>query len=447
MGQQTKTSRRRFLAATALGAAASALPVKSGSAAASKPNMVVIFCDDMGYGDAGFTGHPSIATPNLDRMAREGVVLTQFYSASSVCSPSRAALLTGRYPIRTTVTGVLFPKDKKGLPPSEKTIATLLKPQGYATACIGKWHLGHHKQFLPTQHGFDYYYGIPYSNDMDRGDMPPIPLMRNEEIIEQPCDQNTVTKRYTEETVRFIETSVKKGQPFFVYLAHTMPHVPLYCSDAFRGKSKRGLYGDVIEEIDWSTGEVLRSIQKLGVDDNTLVIFTSDNGPWLSKKDEGGSAGLFRGGKAMTWEGGHREPCIVRYPGVLPAGARCHEVGSTMDIFTTCVKAGGAEIPSDRPIDGHDLMPMLTKGEASQHETLAFWYGNRLCAVRSGTYKLHLYTFQREFNPGSERLEQTELYDVEVDPSEQYNIAKANPDTVARLMKIAKWYEQEMKLR
>ena len=297
------------------------------------PNVIVIFTDDMGYGDIGVYGHPSIMTPNLDRMAFEGQKWTSFYSAANVCTPSRAALLTGRYPIRSGMSNdkrrVLFPDSERGLPATELTIAEVLKEQGYHTAAIGKWHLGHLPAYLPTNHGFDYYYGIPYSNDMDRvndvdrveafwnpkSEYFNVPLMRNTEIIERPADQTTITKRYTEEAIQFIEQH--KDSSFFVYLAHNLPHVPLFASGDFLGTSERGLYGDVIEEIDWSVGRIMDYLRQEGLDQNTLVVFTSDNGPWVIFNEQGGSAGLLYGAKGTSYEGGVRVPGIFWWPGTM----------------------------------------------------------------------------------------------------------------------------------
>ncbi len=295
-----------------------------------KPNFVIIFADDMGYGDWNRGGHPTIRTPNLNKMADEGVQMTQFYSGNPVCSPSRSALLTGRNCIRTGVIQVFFPPDKVGMSLNEITIADALKPLGYATACIGKWHLGSVYKHRPLRQGFDYYYGILYSNDMVNPD-----IYRNDENIEHPADQTTLTKRYTEEAIKFIERS--KDQPFFVYLPYTFPHVPLYASDKFLDTSLRGLYGDVIEEIDWSVGQINAALNRLGLSENTLVMFTSDNGPWHTKNQNGGSAGLLRGAKGDTWEGGMREPFIARWPGHRPAGYISTGVGSVVDFFPTCV--------------------------------------------------------------------------------------------------------------
>ncbi|MBN2000674.1 sulfatase [candidate division KSB1 bacterium] len=406
-----------------------------------QPNVVLIFVDDMGYGDMARTGHPTIATPNLDRLADQGVMMTQFYSAAAVCSPSRAALLTGRYPIRTGITRVLFPHHKIGLPPAEKTCATLLKTKNYATACIGKWHLGHLPEFLPTSHGFDYYYGIPYSNDMYGNSMPPIPLMRNTEIIEQPCDQTTLTKRYTEESVKFIQEN--KNKPFFLYLAHTMPHIPLARSKEFEDRSKRGFYGDVIEEIDWSVGQIMETLKQAGVEKNTFLVFTSDNGPWSHMKQNGGSSGLLRGAKASTWEGGVREPFIARYPGVLPAGRVCTEVGTTMDLFASILAMADIPVPDDRPVDGKNIIPVLQGTEKSPHEQFFYYWEETLNAIRSGKYKLHFRKNIGGFNHGP--CDPYELYDLLVDPSEQYDLAADMPDVVERLTAEAREFDRKIR--
>jgi arylsulfatase A len=321
-------------------------------ALADPPNIVIIFCDDLGYGDLSCYGHPTLHTPNLDRMAAEGVRFTQFYSAAEVCTPSRAALLTGRLPIRNGMCSsqrrVLFGNSQGGLPAHEITLAEVLKQQGYATACIGKWHLGHLPEYLPTQNGFDYYFGVPYSNDMDRvADAPAgrkafddprieywnVPLMRNESIIERPAEQTTLTRRYTDETIQFIREH--QTHPFFIYLAHTMPHVPLFRSGEFEGRSRRGLYGDVVEEIDAGVGKILDTLRSTGLDQNTMVFFTSDNGPWLIFQEQGGSAGLLKDGKGSTWEGGMREPALAWWPGRIPGGRLVHDLGCTMDLFVT----------------------------------------------------------------------------------------------------------------
>ncbi len=388
-----------------------------------KPNFIIIFTDDQGYQDLGCFGSPNIKTPNLDRMSEEGIKFTDFYSAASICSPSRAALLTGCYPPRVGITRVLFPHDRVGLNPGQTTLADLLRKQGYATACIGKWHLGHLKELLPQAQGFDEYFGIPYSNDMHhefRG-RDGVPLMRGNEVIEQPVNQETLTQRYTNQAVEFIRAN--RDRPFLCYLPHTMPHIPLHASDKFRGRSKRGLYGDVIEEIDWSTGKIIETLKEFHLDENTLVIFTSDNGPWLSKGEHGGSAKPLRDGKFSTYEGGFRMPCIMRWPGRIPPGAVCGEVCSTMDVLPTLAKLAGAEMPKDTTIDGRDISKlMFKKGAKSPHEAFYYYRGKRLEAVRSGKWKLR---HAKKTGP--------ELYDLKGDIGEQHNLADENPDLAAKL--------------
>ena len=400
-------TRRDFVKAVGLGAAAIATAGcqqgasrTSGRAVGDRPNFVIIFTDDQGYEDVGCFGSPLIRTPNLDRMAAEGMKFTDFYVASAICSPSRAALMTGCYPPRVGITRVLFPRDKGGLDPEETTIADVLKTRGYATACIGKWHLGHLPQFLPTRQGFDYYFGIPYSNDMRYGEGDPtladkyrggdVPLMRNEEIIELPANQETITKRYTAEAVNFIAKN--KDKPFLLYLPHTMPHIPLHASEQFRAKSRRVLYGDVIEEIDFGVGRILAALKEHGLDENTLVIFTSDNGPWLSKALHGGSALPLRGGKFTTFEGGMRVPCIMRWPAKIPAGSVCSEPCATIDILPTLAQLAGVALPQDRIIDGKDIWALMTGAPGSKSPREAFYYykGERLEAVRCGKLKLAL---------------------------------------------------------
>ncbi|MBN2011524.1 sulfatase-like hydrolase/transferase [candidate division KSB1 bacterium] len=434
-------NRRTFLKHSSLGLLGVSL-MGCASKQQQSPNFVIIFIDDMGYGDTSRTGHPTISTPNLDRLADQGVTMTQFYSVAAVCSPSRAALLTGRYQIRNGVTKVLFPYHDVGLPKTEKTLASLLKQKSYATACIGKWHLGHHPEFLPTSHGFDYYYGIPYSNDMDVKEWGgiPTPLMRNETIIEQPCDQTTITKRYTQESKKFIQEH--KDKPFFLYLAHTMPHFPLFRSEKFVDISRRGLYGDVISELDWSVGQIMDCLKQQGLEKNTLLIFTSDNGPWTMKGVQGGSSGLLRGGKASTFEGGVREPFIARFPGKLPAGSINMEVATTMDLFTTCLTLAGVPVPDDRPIDGNDLMPVWRNEQSSKSDPVYFYWDDKLAAMRSGKYKLH---FRKHIgNWVWVDCDPLELYDLEIDPSEKYEISAQFPEIVSRLTEQAEKFKKEI---
>jgi len=431
-------SRRDFLRSVGLGAGALAvsrrfagLQAEAVPVAADKPNIIIILADDLGYGDLGCFGHPTIRTPNLDRMASEGMKLTQFYVAASVCTPSRAALLTGRLPIRSGMCSdsrrVLFPNSGGGLQDSEITIAEALKAKGYATCCVGKWHLGHLPQFLPTRHGFDEYFGIPYSNDMK-----PTPLMENETVIEEPADQTTLTMRYTERAVQFIERN--KEKPFFLYFPHTFPHVPLFASQKYKGTSLRGLYGDVVEELDWSVGEVMSALRKHGLAEKTFVFFTSDNGPWLTQQLRGGSAGLLREGKGSTWEGGMREPCIAWWPRVVPAGTVNPGLSSTLDLLPTCLSLAGAELPQDRILDGVSMVPMLVGKGQSQRTIMFFYRGTRLMAVRKGPWKMHLIT-QAGYGDGPTKHEPPLLFHLEHDPSEQYDMAKDHPDVIADILR------------
>jgi len=449
-----KLSRRQFVKTLGLAAGALALPGCSGAgrlneSASKKPNFVVIFCDDMGYGDLGCYGHPTIRTPNLDRMAAEGQKWTNFYVGASVCTPSRAALMTGRLPIRSGMCSdrrrVLFPDSASGLPKGEVTIAEALKDKGYTTACIGKWHLGHLPPYLPTNNGFDSYFGIPYSNDMDRiagkgreAFFDPkieywnVPLMRDEEIVERPADQNTITKRYAEEGVKFIKKN--KGEPFFLYLANSLPHVPLFVSQNFRNKSLRGLYGDVIEEIDWGVGRVLDTLRSEGLAENTFVVFTSDNGPWLTFNEHGGSAGLLREGKGCTYEGGMREPCITWWPGRIKP-AVVNSMGATMDVYTTILTLAGAKVPADRVVDGMDLSPVLFGTGPSPRNTMFYYRGAKLYAVRKGQYKAHFFTRSAYGRDKEESHNPPLLYHLGHDPSEKYDVSKDHPEVIEDIQK------------
>ena len=430
------------------------------AAAESPPNFVVIFADDLGYGDLGCYGHPTIATPNLDRMAAEGQRWTDFYSAACVCTPSRAALLTGRLPIRNGMCDdrrrVLFPDSAGGLPPEEITMADALKQLGYTTACIGKWHLGHLPKYLPTSQGFDSYFGIPYSNDMDRVAGAPkgreafwdpkpeywnVPLMRNEKIVERPADQTTITKRYTQEAIRFIEAN--RDKPFYCYLAHSLPHVPLFVSGEFQGRSLRGLFGDVIEEIDSGMGRILQTLRDLKLDGRTLVVFTSDNGPWLIFDQHGGSAGLLRDGKGSTWDGGMREPAIFRWPGKIKPGV-IRQMGSTMDVFPTCIKLAGGKVPTDRVIDGVDISPALLGTGPSPRETMFFYRGTKLYAVRHGQFKAHFITRPAYGAGKAQEHAPPLLYNLGHDPGEKFNLSAKHPEVIARIRRIAEAHRRQM---
>ncbi|MCR4414265.1 MAG: sulfatase [Thermoguttaceae bacterium] len=418
-----------------------------------RPNIVIIFADDLGYGDLGCYGHPTIRTPHLDRMAAEGQRWTDFYSAAPVCTPSRAALLTGRLPIRNGMCHdtrrVLFPDSAGGLPADEITLAELLRECGYATACVGKWHLGHLPPYLPTRQGFDSYFGIPYSNDMDRTPDSPrgreafwhpkieyfrCPLLRDEREIERPADQTTITRRYTDEAIRIIRQH--KDRPFFLYLAHNLPHVPLFVSSEFAGRSARGLYGDVVEEIDAGVGRILGTLRELNLDSRTLVVFTSDNGPWLTFDQHGGSAGLLREGKGSTWEGGMREPGLFWWPGRIKPGV-VQDLGSTLDLLPTCVALAGGKLPADRTLDGFDLSPVLFGRGPSPRKTMFFYRDTRLYAVRHGPYKAHFLT-RSAYGPDAEqRHDPPLLYHLGHDPGEKFDIAKEHPEVVAQIRKIA----------
>lgn len=426
------------------------------------PNFIVIFTDDQGYEDIGCFGSPKIKTPHLDKLAAEGRKFTSFYSANSVCSPSRAALMTGCYPTRVSVPGVLFPRHKEGLNPDEITIAEVLKTKGYATSCIGKWHIGHKPKFLPTRQGFDSYYGIPYSNDMTidpeaklaadinlregftldriKNEKPKknlVPLMRNEEVIEYPCDQTTLTKRYTEEAVKFIEKNEDK--PFFLYLPHTMPHIPLFASKKFKGKSDRGPYGDTIEEIDWSVGEIMKALRKNNLDENTLVIYTSDNGPWKLKEGRGGSAHPLRGYKFQTYEGGMRVPCIMSWKGKIPSGTVCDEIGATIDLLPTFANLAGAKIPDDRIIDGKNIWSIISgeKGARSPHEIYYYYKGNRLESARQGKWKVRR---------SGKKSQSVELYDLDNDIAESKNLSQKNPELIETILKKMDKFDKDLKL-
>jgi len=414
------------------------------------PNFVIIYCDDLGYGDIGPFGSKKHRTPNLDRMAAEGRRFTDFYVTSGVCSPSRSSLMTGCYPKRVGLhqneTGrwVLFPGNHRGLNPAEITIAEVLKTRGYATAIVGKWHLGDQPEFLPTRQGFDSYFGIPFSNDMGfypytRANYPPLPLMRDEKVIETEPDQSQLTPRYTAEAIEFI--TANKDRPFFLYLPHTFPHVPLFASERFKGKSANGPFGDAVEEIDWSTGEILGTIRKLGLDKRTLVIFTSDNGANLRW---GGSNGPLRGGKGSVWEGGMREPCIMWWPGKIPAGTTCRQLTSTLDLMPTLAKLAGTTAPTDRIIDGKDIRPLLfgEAGAKSPHEAFYYYHLGDLRAVRSGKWKLHL--SRRESRGGQTRVVPPQLYDLEADIGEQNNLAEEHPDVVERLSALAEACREDL---
>jgi arylsulfatase A len=419
------------------------------------PNIVIIYADDLGYGDLGCFGAREISTPRIDRLAREGVRLTNFYVAQAVCGASRAALLTGCYPNRIGLPGAPDHRARHGIHRDETTIAELLKPLGYATAVVGKWHLGHHEQFLPLEHGFDEYFGLPYSNDMwpkhptaAPGAYPDLPLIDGKRIVETNPDQSLLTRRYTERAVDFIDR--QRDRPFFLYVAHSMPHVPLFSSPPYRGRSKSGIYGDVVEEIDASVGAILDALERNDLTRRTLVLFTSDNGPWLSYGTHAGSAGALREGKGTTWEGGVRVPAVARLPGRIPAGSVSSEPMMTIDLLPTIAGLTRAKLPS-LAFDGVDVLPWLTgaAGDRRAHEALWFYYENdQLQALRSGPWKLHFPHAYRTLagQPGgkdgrpapySAAKTGLELYHLENDPGETKDLAATEADVVRMLEALA----------
>jgi arylsulfatase A len=423
------------------------------------PNIVIIFADDLGYGDLGSFGAPNVSTPRLDAMAFQGQKWTNFY-VQPVCSPSRAALLTGRLPIRSGMFGVpaagapkvFNARASQGLPAEEVTIAEMLKGRGYVTGMVGKWHLGHLPQFLPIRQGFDSWFGLPFSHDMlmtvprdrafqteayyqPRPEYWDVPLMRNEKVIERPVDHRTLTKRYTEEAVSFI--AANRNRPFLLYLAHSLPHIPLARSESYVNHSKGGIYGDVIEEIDWSTGQVLDALRASGVEQRTLVIFTSDNGPWLPFRTHGGSAGPLREGKGTTWEGGVRAPAIFWWPGTVRPGV-VTDIGSSLDVMATAASLSGAALPADRIGDGVDLTARLRGTGPSLRVKIYYYWDSELRALRKGRYKAHFIT-SSAYGQGESRTVHTPplLFDLSADPGERFDIAAGHPDIVADLIREA----------
>jgi arylsulfatase A-like enzyme len=437
---------------------------KISSSPAHPPNIVIIFIDDMGYADIGPFGATAYKTPHLDQMAKEGRIFTDFHSATGVCSASRAGLMTGCYPERVSILGALNWNAKTGISDKEMTLAQLCKTRGYATAIYGKWHLGHHRPFLPLQHGFDEWFGLPYSNDMSplqaemikgmpaaqiarKRTAPPLPLFDGNKVVDaavSPEKLAQLTTLYTEHAVSFIDRN--KDKPFFLYVPHTMVHVPLAVSDKFKDKSGAGLYGDVVMELDWSVGQILDAIKSNGIDDNTFVMFTSDNGPWLNYGNHAGSALPLREGKGTMWEGGYREPCVMRWPGKIPAGTKCDELASTIDMFPTVAKLIGAQVSPDRKIDGKDIWTLMSgaPGATTPHDVLWCFYDRQLRGVRDGRFKL---VFPHEYRtldgrPGGrdgvpvnykQRKTGQALYDLKNDVSETTDVSADHPEVVARL--------------
>ncbi|MCA8986460.1 MAG: sulfatase [Planctomycetaceae bacterium] len=441
------------------------------AAAKSSPNFVIIFTDDQGYADVGCFGATDFKTPNLDQMALDGRKFTSFYVSQAVCSASRTSLLTGCYNVRVGILGALSHRSTVGINSSEMTLAELVKQKGYATAAYGKWHLGYQQKFLPLQHGFDDYFGLPYSNDMwpyhpgylhlpleerKKKGFPDLPLISKNDIVNPavtPEDQTHLTTWYTEHAVQFIKDN--RENPFLLYVAHSMPHVPLYVSEKYQGHSAQGTFGDVIEEIDWSVGQILAELKTQGLEENTLVIFTSDNGPWLSYGNHAGSAGPLREGKGTSWEGGVREPCIMRWPGKIPAGTVCDELAATIDILPTIAALSGAPLP-DHTIDGLDIRPLIfgEEGAKTPHEAYYYYWGSHLEAIRSGDWKLHFPHSYRSLTgtPGKDGLpdgytqQQTglALYNLKSDIGESTDVKDQFPEVVERLQSLADQARKEL---
>lgn len=431
---------------------------------AEKPNIIIITTDDQGYGDLGVYGHPTMRTPALDQMAREGLRLTDFYAAASVCTPSRAGLLTGRLPIRSGMSGdkdrrVLYPGAAGGLPLEEVTLAEVLSGMGYETAMLGKWHLGDADAYLPTRHGFARYLGIPYSNDMNlvSGRLRhassvdeeaeygwwDVPLIRGEAVVERPVDQRSLTMRLTEEAIQIIEDT--GSRPLFLYVAHPMPHVPLFASERFLGASERGRYGDVIEEIDWSVGRILEVLRERGLAERTLVIFSSDNGPWLRKQAAGGSAGPLRDGKGGTWEGGYRVPGILWWPERIPAGMVSGEIASQLDIFATAVSLASGDLPEGIELDSVSMEPIWNGDSKSLRQEIYYYRGDELFAIRKGRYKAHFKTWDGYSAEEPVRHERPLLIDLGKDPGEKWDISERYPEVVREMEEAARAHQLRVK--
>ncbi len=404
---------------------------RSPELAGTRPNIIFIFTDDLGYGDVESYNPDKIKTPNIDQIGESGIRFTEFYSASPVCSPSRAALMTGRYPIRQGIHDVFFPESWGGLPSGEVTIAEILKEAGYATLMVGKWHLGHRKEFLPLQHGFDEFFGVPYSNDMGG-----FYFVRGNEAIQEDVDQRYLTRKYTEASIEYIEKYGGRDNPFFLYLSHSMPHTPLHVSPEFKGRSEAGLYGDVIEELDWSTGQILDKIRGMGIEQKTLVVFSSDNGPWLLMGSHGGSAGILREGKGTTFEGGMRVPTMAYWKGRITPEQVVDNPAIMLDWFPTFAELAGVKLPPDLDVDGRDISALLIHPEKSMERDIVFYNHGKIEAYRSGDWKLKLAhqgdkpAFLRFFLPGMIGPHERLLFNLNEDPSEKTNLAGQFPEKV-----------------
>lgn len=400
------------------------LALSVNAAAATRPNIIFVLLDDLGYGDLSAYGSELIATPNIDALAEQGLKLTSYYAPANVCTPSRAALLTGRQPVRMGLArDVIRPESTHGLPQSEKTLATLLREDGYRTAMIGKWHLGHTPEFWPTVHGFERFFGVPYSNDMT-----PFPLYDGDEVIEEPADQARLTERYTDATIAFIEEA--GDEPFFIYLAHTFPHIPLFASERFRGQSEAGLYGDTVETIDWSMGRIVQALEEAGVADDTLIMFTSDNGPWFE-----GASGASRDRKGATFEGAYRVPFIAHWPAGLPESRVIDAAVTGLDMFPTLTRIAGVTVPRDIELDGADIWPVLSEGADSPHEEILFFNGDQIAAIRMGDWRLVVRSYYKTLDIPLGTLGYPLLFDLARDPGENYSMAPDEPEQVERMLR------------
>lgn len=418
-------SNSTFLSLTAICAAActssSVAQMELPPATSTSPNIIVVLADDLGWGDVGLNGATLIETPNIDRIGREGVRLTSFYAGANVCTPSRAALLTGRYPIRSGMQHVIMPHSQDGLPQSEVTVPELLREAGYATGMVGKWHLGHSDEYWPTAHGFDEFFGVAYSNDMQ-----PFDLYHHKTVVESPADQTALTERYAEAAAEFIQANA--DEPFFLYYAETFPHIPLFTPDHANGQSEAGHYGDVVEHLDHGIGIILEALDDAGVADNTLIIVTSDNGPWFE-----GDPGQFRDRKGGAHEGSYRVPFLARWPNAIPAGLETDEMAMNIDLLPTFAALAGADLPSDRIIDGKNILGVMQSAEESPHETLFFFNGNNIAAVRDKRFRMVLTTYYKTFDVPFEQFGTKLLFDLGRDPTERFSFVRENPDVVARL--------------
>ncbi|MEM9841129.1 MAG: sulfatase [Pseudomonadota bacterium] len=402
-------------------ASATPSPEDNGTSVHAQPNIIIIMADDLGWGDISLNGADLIDTPNIDRIGLEGVQLTSFYAGANVCTPSRAALLTGRYPIRSGMQHVVYPHSQFGLPQSEVTIAELLQEVGYTTGMIGKWHLGHSDAYWPTAHGFETFFGVAYSNDMQ-----PFDLYNGKTVIETPVDQTALTEKYAAEAVSFIEAN--KDAPFFLYYAETFPHLPLFVPEHATGVSDAGHYGDVVEHMDWGIGQILDALDEAGIADNTLIIVTSDNGPWFE-----GDSGPYRDRKGGTYEGGYRVPFLARWPAKIGAGEISDAMTMSIDLLPTLAALSGAELPSDRVIDGENILSVLQGGDDTPHDQLFFFNGNDVAAVRNARFKLVLSAYYKIFYVPFEQFGGMLLFDLETDPQERFSYVRENPETVERL--------------